>query len=256
MGRAVIDIIAAESDLELAAAWVREGDKRSGEPVASWHPAAADTAAVTSSDLSRVLDGADVAVDFSLPGATAAIVEAAESAGIALVCGVTGLSGEQMSRLRDGAKRIALVYDRNMSVGIQVLNHLLREAAERLGPEYDAEIIEAHHRAKRDAPSGTAILLGETIAGARGQDFSAEAVYSRHGESGPRRSGSIGFSAIRAGAIVGEHTVLLASRYEQLRLAHRAEDRAVFAAGAVRAARWASTRPAGMYTMADVLSLA
>ncbi len=255
MGRAVIDIIGHDADLELSAAWVREGDERSGEPVASWHPAAADSAAVTSSDLVRVLDGADVAVDFSLPVATSAIAGAAQAAGVALVCGVTGLGDDQHASLRAASAKIPLVYDRNMSVGIQVLNHLLSEAAERLGTDYDAEIIEAHHRAKRDAPSGTAILLGETVAAARGQDFAAEAVYARHGESGPRRTGSIGFSAIRAGAIVGEHSVLLVSPHEELRLAHRAETRTVFAAGALRAARWASGRKPGLYSMADVLSL-
>lgn len=255
MGRAVIDIVTRESDLELAAAWVREGDARSGEPVASWHPAAADTAAITSADLDRVLDGADVVVDFSLPVATAAVLDAVERNRIPLVCGVTGVAQAELERMGAVAAKVPVVYDRNMSVGVQLLNFLVRETAKRLGPDYDAEITEAHHRAKRDAPSGTALLLGETLAAARGERLEDRAVYDRRGESGPRERGAIGFSVIRAGAIVGEHTVMFGGDYDRLSLVHQAQDRAAFASGALAAARWLADRPPGLYAMADVLGI-
>ncbi|WP_405229183.1 4-hydroxy-tetrahydrodipicolinate reductase [Lentisalinibacter sediminis] len=255
MGRAVIDIVAREPDLELAAAWVREGDARSGEPVASWHPAAADTAAVTSADLDEVLDGADVVVDFSLPVATVSVLEAVERNRLPLVCGVTGVAHAELERMGDVAATVPVVYDRNMSVGVQLLNFLVREAASRLGADYDAEITEAHHRAKRDAPSGTALMLGETLAAARGETLAERAVYAREGESGPRERGAIGFSVIRAGAIVGEHTVLFGGDYDRLSLVHQAQDRAAFASGALAAARWLAGRPPGLYAMADVLGI-
>lgn len=256
MGRAVIDIITRETDLELAAAWVRAGDRRSGEPVASWHPAAIDSAAITSAEIDKVLAAADVAIDFSLPGATETILQAAEKAGLPLVCGVTGLGPAHHELIAAAGQRIPLVYDRNMSVGIHILKFVVRETATRLGTDYDAEIIDAHHRGKRDAPSGTALMLGETLAAARNQDFAAEAVFSRHGESGPRPSGSIGFSAIRAGAIVGEHTVLFAGSHDCLSFSHQAQDRTAFASGAIVAARWLRDRRPGVYSMADVLAIA
>lgn len=255
MGRAVIDIVSGEPDLELAAAWVRAGDARSGEPVASWHPAAADSAAVTSADLAEVLRGADVVVDFSLPVATGAVLEAVERAGLPLVCGVTGVAQAELERMDAVAASVPVVYDRNMSVGVQLLNFLVREAASRLGADYDAEISEAHHRAKRDAPSGTALLLGETLAEARGESLADRAVYARHGESGPRQRGAIGFSVIRAGAIVGEHTVMFGGDYDRLSLTHQAQDRAAFASGALAAARWVAQRPPGRYAMGDVLGI-
>lgn len=255
MGRAVIDIVSRETDLELTAAWVREGDVRSGEPVASWHPAAADSAAVTSADLTRVLEGADVAVDFSLPPATPAILDAVAAARLPLVCGVTGLGKTALARMREVAEAMPVVYDRNMSVGVQILNFLVRETAARLGPDYDAEIVEAHHRAKRDAPSGTALMLGETLAAARGERLDDRAVYTRYGESGPREQGTIGFSVVRAGSIVGEHTVLFGGNYDRLSLVHQAQDRAAFASGALVAARWLAGREPGLYGMADVLGI-
>ncbi|NBC21851.1 MAG: 4-hydroxy-tetrahydrodipicolinate reductase [Gammaproteobacteria bacterium] len=255
MGRAVIDIAAREPDLELSAAWVREGDARSGQPVANWHPAAADTAAVTSADLDRVLDGADVVVDFSLPVTTSAVLDAVERNRVPLVCGVTGVGRAELERMGAVAATVPVVYDRNMSVGVQLLNFLVREAAARLGADYDAEITEAHHRAKRDAPSGTALMLGETLAAARGESLEKRAVYARQGESGPRQRGAIGFSVIRAGAIVGEHTVTFAGDYDRLSLGHQAQDRAAFASGALAAARWLADRPAGLYAMADVLAI-
>ena len=255
MGRAVIDIVAGEPDLELAGVWVREGDERSGQPVASWHPAAADTAAGTSSDVEHVLHETDVVIDFSLPGATVAVLDAVQSVRVPLVCGVTGLGVAARARMAEIARDVAVVYDRNMSVGVQLLNFLVGQAAERLGPDYDAEVLEAHHRAKRDAPSGTALMLGETIAHARGESLDDRAVFERHGESGPREQGAIGFSVVRGGRIVGEHTVLFAGSHDRLSLVHQAQDRAAFAAGAVVAARWVAARAPGLYGMRDVLGI-
>ena len=253
MGRALIELIGSEPDLELCGAWLRPGDERSGKPIATWHPAAADSAAVAGAELHHVLRDAGVAVDFTLPAATDAVLEAVVRRSVPLVCGVTGLDARQRDALRAAAEAVAVVYDRNMSVGLHIVNHLLRETASRLGDEYDVEITEAHHRGKRDAPSGTALMLGETVARARGGELARRAVYARHGESGPRESGSIGFSVIRAGHIVGEHTVLFAAPTERISIRHEAQDRAAFAAGALLAARWVRTRPPGLYGMKDVL---
>ena len=201
------------------------------------------------------LSGAAVAIDFTLPQATAAHLHACREASVALVLGTTGLEEATTRLLGETARVLPLVYARNFSVGVTLLGALTRLAAARLGEDYDAEIIEAHHRAKVDAPSGTALALGEAVAQGRGTRLEEVAQWARHGHTGAREAGGIGFAVVRAGSIVGDHTVLFAADEERLELTHRASDRSVFARGALRAATWLAGRPPGLYDMHDVLGL-
>ena len=198
---------------------------------------------------------AHVAIDFTLPAALDANLRAATESGTPLVIGTTGLDLQHRDALTGAAGSIPLVYGANMSVGMNVFMALVQRAAAALDEGYDAEIIEAHHRHKVDAPSGTALALGERVAGGRGKRLEDLAVHGRHGQTGPRVPGTIGFSVVRAGSIVGEHTVLFAAGEEQVELTHKAHDRAAFAHGALRAARWVAGRAPGLYGMADVLGL-
>jgi 4-hydroxy-tetrahydrodipicolinate reductase len=201
------------------------------------------------------LHGAQVAIDFTLPAALEANLAACRKAGTALVIGTTGLSDAQLKSIERASHEIPVVYGRNMSVGMNVFMHFVAEAATALGPDYDVEIVEAHHRHKVDAPSGTALALGESVAKARGRKLDDLAVRTRDGKIGPRVPGTIGFSVIRGGSIVGDHTVMFIGPDERLEFTHRAAERRAFALGALRAARWLAGRAPGLYTMADVLDL-
>jgi 4-hydroxy-tetrahydrodipicolinate reductase len=207
------------------------------------------------SDLGVALASAEVAADFSLPHCVADHVRECRARRVPLLAGATGLDAATRDALAAAARDIPVLIAPNTSLGVAVLNHLAAIAARALGEGYEAEIAEAHHRMKRDAPSGTALALGDAVARARGSDLQSLAVYDGH-RAGARRPGGIGFSVVRAGDIVGEHTVLLAGEGERLELTHRATDRMVFARGALRAAAWLIGRPAGTYGMADVLGLA
>jgi 4-hydroxy-tetrahydrodipicolinate reductase len=193
-----------------------------------------------------------VAIDFSLGDAVAAHARACVAAGVPILVGTTGFDAEARAELEGAAASIPVLIAPNTSVGVAVLSKLAAEATLSLGSSYDVEISEAHHRMKRDAPSGTALRLGELIAAERGQRLSDIAAYERGGNA-PRRPGSIGFSVLRAADIVGEHTVTFAAAGERLELTHRATDRITFAQGALRAAAWLVGRPAGLYGMHDVL---
>ncbi|MGA2710634.1 MAG: 4-hydroxy-tetrahydrodipicolinate reductase [Steroidobacteraceae bacterium] len=210
---------------------------------------------VVTQDAVRALAAATVAVDFSLPQAVGLHANACAAAGVPLVVGTTGLDVATVALLEAAARRIAVLVAPNTSVGVNVMTKLAALATRALGTGYDVEILESHHRLKRDAPSGTALSLGDAVAHARGTTLSASAVYERHGEAGPRATGSIGFSVVRAGDIVGEHTVLFAADGERIEITHRATDRLNFARGALRAAEWLIGRPAGLYHMDDVLGL-
>ena len=196
-----------------------------------------------------------MAIDFTLPAATESNLRACVESGTALVIGTTGLEDRQQKAIEKAAHEIPIVYARNMSVGVNVFMELVARAAGALGEDYDVEISEAHHRHKVDAPSGTALALGERIAAARGRKLADLAVYTREGRTGPRVPGTIGFAVVRGGNIVGEHTVRFIGSEEQVEFSHEAGDRRTFARGAVRAARWAAGQAPGLYTMADVLSL-
>lgn len=197
----------------------------------------------------------DLVVDFSTPRACAAIAMHCARLGKPLVSGTTGVDDSQRSALEDAARKVAVVHAPNMSAGVTLLLDLVRRTAAALGEDADTEIFEAHHRHKKDAPSGTALRLGQAVAEAWGAEFHERAVFTRESEGRGRRPGEIGFASLRAGDIVGEHQVWFALAGERIELAHRATDRGIFARGALRAARWVMDRPAGLYDMRDVLGL-
>jgi 4-hydroxy-tetrahydrodipicolinate reductase len=206
-------------------------------------------------DPAAALRNAQVAIDFTLPDATAANVAACVAAKRPLVIGTTGHSEAVRAQISAAAHSIAIVMAPNMSLGVNLLLKLVELAAAKLDADYDIEVFEAHHRHKKDAPSGTALALGASAAAGRGVKLADAAEYSRHGNTGARERGSIGFSVFRGGDVVGDHTVTFAGIGERIELTHRASDRLAFARGAVRAAQWLVGRPAGLYSMQDVLAL-
>jgi len=232
--------IAANDALRLTSVWTRK-------------QVPTDEEIVVSDDLAAVLAPADVAIDFSLPEATALVLDAVFESGTPLVIGVSGLDEKQIRRIDDASQSVAILYDRNMSLGIAVLDRLVRDAAAGLGSGFEAEIHETHHIHKKDAPSGTALKLGESLAEVRGQDFESVRQYEPAGLERPLPAGQIGFEVTREGEVPGEHTVILYSESERLELKHLALNRRVFADGALRAARWLATQPAGLYSMRDLL---
>ncbi len=248
MGERVRAALAEQPSLELAAAVEGPGHAGIGSEVA---PGIAVT-----DDLKAALTRSTVAIDFTVPVATLSLLRGAADAGVAAVVGTTGFSGEERAEIEQLATRIPLVLAPNFSVSVNVLMHLVEKASGLL-PEFDAEIVELHHSAKRDAPSGTALGLAEAIARGRKQTAKDHLVVSREGETGPRPEGAIGIQTLRGGDNPGEHTVHLISQGERLELAHRAYTRDHFAQGAVRAAAWLleNKKPAALYTMRDVLDL-
>ena len=206
-------------------------------------------------DAAALFAASDVVIDFSVPAAVLVHAPLAATHRTALVVGTTGLAAGHRAALAEAARVAPVVVAANMSVGVNLLLGLTRRVAEVLGPEYDIEIVEMHHRHKVDAPSGTALALGEAAAAGRGVALDDAAVRVRDGHTGPRPAGAIGFATLRGGNVVGEHTVIFAGEGERLELTHKAASRAVFAAGAVRAARWCEGRPPGLYAMRDVLGL-
>ncbi|MBD3728793.1 MAG: 4-hydroxy-tetrahydrodipicolinate reductase [Sphingomonadales bacterium] len=206
-------------------------------------------------DVAALAAASDVLVDFSAPAALAANLAAACAAHIPLVIGTTGLGAEHHAAIDEAASQIAVLQTGNTSLGVTLLAHLVREAASRLGPEWDIEIVEMHHRMKVDAPSGTAQLLGEAAAEGRGIALADYTESGRDGHTGARTPGAIGFAALRGGTVAGEHSVILAGEQERLILSHSAENRMIFARGAVKAAEWIVGQPAGRYTMPQVLGL-
>jgi 4-hydroxy-tetrahydrodipicolinate reductase len=208
-----------------------------------------------SSDLEAVVDEFDVLIDFTAPSATLRHLQICRQAGKHMVIGTTGLSDGDKDKLAEAAEEIGIVFAPNMSVGVNLCFKLLELAAKVMGDEADIEIIEAHHRHKVDAPSRTALRMGEVIAETLGRDLESCAVYGREGNTGPRDSKTIGFETIRAGDIVGEHSVWFAVEGERVEIAHKASSRMNFARGAVRASKWISTKSQGLFDMRDVLSL-
>ena len=198
---------------------------------------------------------ADVLVDFSTPTALAAHLAAAREAGTPILVGTTGLSRAHHDAIDAAAAQVAVLQTGNTSLGVTLLGLLVREAAARLGAEWDIEILEMHHRHKVDAPSGTALLLGEAAATGRGTTLGEVRVDGRAGLTGARTEGTIGFSSLRGGSVVGDHSVIFAAEGERIELSHIGQDRSIFAHGAVRAALWLAERPAGRYRMGDVLGL-
>jgi 4-hydroxy-tetrahydrodipicolinate reductase len=197
----------------------------------------------------------DAVLDFTAPAATRLFAQAAAQSGLIHVVGTTGLSGDDLQTLRTASEQARIVQSGNMSLGVNLLAGLVRKVARTLGTDWDIEVLEMHHRMKVDAPSGTALLLGEAAAEGRAVALSERSVRVRDGHTGARTEGDIGFATLRGGTVVGEHSVIFAGAGERIELSHRAEDRSLFARGAVKAALWARSKPPGFYTMADVLGL-
>ena len=206
-------------------------------------------------DIGALAAACDVLVDFSSPAALGANLAAAAQAGTGIVVGTTGLTAEHQRLIDTAAGQTAVLQSANMSLGVNLLAHLVREAAARLGDDWDIEIVEMHHRHKVDAPSGTALLLGRAAAQGRGLDLEAVSDRGRDGITGARAPGHIGFASLRGGSVAGDHMLVMAAEGERLELTHRAESRAIFARGAVKAALWLAGKPAGRYSMPDVLGL-
>jgi len=211
-------------------------------------------AADLGSDLDAI-GACDVIVDFSAPAALAANLDAARDAGIAILIGTTGLEDAHFAAIENTAQEIPVLQTGNTSLGVTLLAHLVQEAAAKLGPDWDIEVLEMHHRHKVDAPSGTAKLLGEAAAQGRGIDLANNMESGRHGNTGAREPGAIGFAALRGGSVAGDHSVILAGDEERITLSHSAENRMIFARGAVRGAAWLIGRKPGRYSMDDVLGL-
>lgn len=252
MGRAVIEAITQADDLRLGAALERADSEMLGRDAGELAGVGALGLAVTATPPKT---GVDVLIDFSHPEATLAFAEHCRRTRWKMVIGTTGLDAAAREKIAQAAQDTAIMLAPNMSVGVNLCFRLAALAARVLGEDADIEVIEAHHRHKRDAPSGTALRLGEVVAQTLGRSLERDAVHGRQGLGGERPRRQIGFSAIRAGEIVGEHTVLFASAGERVEITHRAESRRTFANGALRAARWLSEREKGLYDMQDVLGL-
>jgi 4-hydroxy-tetrahydrodipicolinate reductase len=206
-------------------------------------------------DAASVFDASDVVLDFTVAAASTAHANLAADRGRALVFGTTGLDEGQAEAVRAAAKRAPVVWAANFSLGVNLLASLVEQAARVLGEEFDIEVLEMHHRHKVDAPSGTALALGQAAARGRTIDLSAKSQRVRDGHTGPRRAGDIGFATLRGGDVAGEHTVMFAGASERIELTHRAGSRQIFVRGAIRAARWVAAKPPGLYDMTDVLGL-
>jgi 4-hydroxy-tetrahydrodipicolinate reductase len=254
MGRAVLSCIFEADDLKLVGAVTEAGDAELGRDAGELAGAAAAGVPLTD-ERSQGLHTAQVAIDFTLPSVAEANLRACAEYGTALVIGTTGLEARQHQAMEKAAHEIPIVYARNMSLGVNVFIELVGRAARALGDGYDVEIAETHHRHKVDAPSGTALALGERVAAARGRKLADLAVYARQGRTGPRVPGTIGFAVTRGGNVVGEHAVRFIGAEEEVEFSHRAADRKTFARGALHAARWAAAQAPGLYSMADVLGL-
>jgi len=254
MGRALIEAIQARDGLELTVALEQPGSSLLGADAGDLVGLGSLGVPLTA-DLAGHIEQFDVLIDFTVPAATLAHVQACAAAGRNMVIGTTGFTPEQQAVIDNAAGSIAICKASNFSTGVNLCFKLAEMAARVIGEESDIEIYEAHHRHKIDAPSGTALSLGGVIADTLGRDLSRVAVYGREGQTGPRAADTIGFATVRAGDIVGDHTVTFAAEGERVEITHRASSRQSFARGAVRAAQWLSGRPAGLYDMQDVLGL-
>jgi len=254
MGRSLVEAVCRDPQLNLVAAFERSGHPEIGREVRD--EAGGPTGVRISDDHADALSGADVLIDFTRPDGTLAHLRTCIARGVAAVIGTTGFSPAQRAEIQFAATRIPIVLAPNMAVGVNAAIKLAEVAARILGDGFDVEIIEAHHRHKVDAPSGTALKLGEVVARAMGRELPEVAVHGRHGETGARAAGAIGFHAIRGGDIVGEHTVLFAGDGERVEVTVRSSSRLTYALGALRAVRFLRAKPAGLYDMNDVLGLA
>ncbi len=254
MGHMLIEAVLAAPDLQLAGALDIDGSPALGQDAGAF--AGRHTGVAITSDLHAGLANAQVLIDFTRPAGTLVHLAACRELGVKAVIGTTGFSAEQKAAITAHAAQCAVVFAPNMSVGVNVVLKLLDQAARALSQGYDIEVIEAHHRHKVDAPSGTALQMGEVLAAALGRDLKDCAVYAREGVTGERDPSTIGFSAIRGGDIVGDHTVLFAGTGERIEISHKSSSRAGYAQGSLRAARFLAAHATGLFDMNDVLGLA
>ncbi len=254
MGKRLVALVNESPNLELAGATEFKGHPDLGKDAGTLAGCGCLEIPLTD-DLSTVLPQAEVVIDFTSPAATLNHLAQAAHHHRAMVIGTTGFSPDEMNQLRKHADSIPCVQAPNMSVGINVLLQIIGKVAQALGDDYDLEIIDAHHNKKKDAPSGTALILAEALAAAKNWDLQEAGVYARHGIIGERSKKEIGIQTVRAGDIVGDHTVLYGGPGERIEITHRAHNRDPFARGALRAAEWAVKQPPGLYGMADVLGL-
>ena len=253
MGRALLEAVLNAPDLALAAALEQKGNAHVGKAAAELVGASGGVR--IGDDVATAIAGTDVFVDFTRPEGTIAHLAACRGQRVNMVIGTTGFGEAQKKEIAAAARDIAIVLSPNFSVGVNVTFRLLEVAARALGKGYDVEIVEAHHRHKVDAPSGTALRMGEVVAQALGRDLKQHAVYGREGVTGERKDETIAFASLRGGDLVGDHTVLFIGAGERLEISHRASSRANFASGALRAARFVAAKKSGLYDMADVLGL-
>ena len=255
MGRTLVTVIAETEGAVLSGAVEREGSEAIGQD-AGLLAGIGTSGVLITDDIDAALAGADGIIDFTAPAASVAMAERAANGSLVHVVGTTGCSPDQDAAIAASAERTPIVKSGNMSLGVNLLAGLVEKAARALGPDaFDIEILEMHHKHKVDAPSGTALLLGEAAAKGRGISLADNSVRVRDGHTGPRPEGTIGFATLRGGSVTGEHSVILAGEGERIEISHLAPNRAIFARGAVRAALWAKDRAPGLYTMADVLGL-
>jgi 4-hydroxy-tetrahydrodipicolinate reductase len=254
MGRTLIHAIAATKGITLAGAAEASDSAVIGRDAGELAGLGSNGIKIVS-DVAPLLKEADGLIEFTIPGATLALAELTAAAGIVHIIGTTGHSAEEEALIAKAASRATIVKSGNMSLGVNLLAALVKRVAKTLDESFDIEIVEMHHKAKIDAPSGTALMLGEAAAAGRSIALDERSARGRDGVTGARRSGDIGFASLRGGTAAGDHSVIFAGPYERLTLSHHAEDRVLFAHGALKAALWAHGKPPGLYTMADVLGL-
>jgi len=253
MGHALLEGVFADGELQLYAAIDRVDSAQIGRDAGE--QLGYNSGVKIISDVASALQGAQVLIDFTRPEATMQYLNLCQKANVSMVIGTTGFTAEQKLAIEATAKNIPIVFAPNMSVGVTLLINLVEQAAKVLNDGYDIEVVEMHHRHKVDAPSGTALRLGEAAALGLGQSLKDCAIYAREGVTGEREAGKIGFATLRGGDVVGDHTVVLAGIGERVELTHKASSRATFALGALRAAKFLCTKKAGLFDMRDVLSL-
>jgi len=254
MGRTLIHAIAATDGATLAGAVDAPGSAAIGRDAGEL-AGLGRNGVIVAADGAPLIADADGLLDFTVPAATLALAEITAKAGLVHVIGTTGLSGEDDKLIAEAAKHAVIVRSGNMSMGVNLLAALVKRVAKTLGEDFDIEVFEMHHNKKIDAPSGTALMLGRAAAEGRGIDLAQRSERGRDGVTGARKAGDIGFASLRGGTVVGEHNVIFAGPAERIELVHKAEDRMIFARGAMRAALWARGQKPGLYSMVDVLGL-
>ncbi len=253
MGRVLVEAVGRHPDTVLSGALEHAGSEALG--LDAGYAIGVKTGVPISSDIAAVLADSDVLIDFTRPDVSAQLIAACAAQGVKMVIGTTGFDDAGKAAIQQAAEKAGIVFAANYSVGVNLTFHILDTVARVLNQGYDIEIIEAHHRHKIDAPSGTALRMGEVIADALGRDLKSCAVYGREGQTGARDAQTIGFATVRGGDIVGDHTALFAAEGERVEITHKASSRMTFAAGAVRAAVWLQTQERGLFDMQDVLGL-